>query len=208
MSKTERLFRLIDLLQNGRSLTMQQICHECRISNRTAYRYLSTLSRLRVPIRYDGAYSVADSNGGSSIRGLSADEREILRFCLRQNPLLEFSYFRKLMARIERDTMGRLTDSKPSDKSTILVRAKRRKPGFRSNGTDRSLAVFIKAVIDKRPVRIARTNVPDQITCKPLAVKLTDKGPSLVILLPGRKRPVDIPLAQVRCVSVTTTGKS
>lgn len=59
MAKLFRLVQLINLLCTRRSTTMKTIVETCGIPERTAYRYLKTLSEANIPVYFDksiGAY--------------------------------------------------------------------------------------------------------------------------------------------------------
>lgn len=53
MSKTFRIIQLINLLYTRRSVTMKTIKETCGIPERTAYRYLNTVSEANIPVYYD-----------------------------------------------------------------------------------------------------------------------------------------------------------
>lgn len=53
MSKIDRVIRLINLLIHRRYVTLETIQEVCGIPERTAYRYLNTISEANVPVYYD-----------------------------------------------------------------------------------------------------------------------------------------------------------
>jgi predicted DNA-binding transcriptional regulator YafY len=53
MSKIDRVIRLINLLIHRRCVTLETIQEVCGIPERTAYRYLNTISEANVPVYYD-----------------------------------------------------------------------------------------------------------------------------------------------------------
>ena len=53
MSKTFRIIQLINLLNTRRSVTVKTIKEACHIPERTAYRYLNTISEANIPIYFD-----------------------------------------------------------------------------------------------------------------------------------------------------------
>lgn len=53
MSTTKRIIRLLNLLNSRQFVTMKTIKEVCGIPERTAYRYLNTISQADVPVFYD-----------------------------------------------------------------------------------------------------------------------------------------------------------
>ena len=53
MSKIEKIIKLINLLSHRRFVTMETIMSTCDIPQRTAYRYLNTISEANIPVYYD-----------------------------------------------------------------------------------------------------------------------------------------------------------
>jgi len=53
MSKFNKIILLINLLFHRHSVTMETIKKVCKIPERTAYRYLNTISRANIPVYFD-----------------------------------------------------------------------------------------------------------------------------------------------------------
>jgi predicted DNA-binding transcriptional regulator YafY len=53
MNKTLRIIQLINLLNTRRSVTVKTIREVCSIPERTAYRYLNTISEANIPVYFD-----------------------------------------------------------------------------------------------------------------------------------------------------------
>jgi len=53
MNKTYRILQMINLLDHRRSVSLETIQKTCNIPERTAYRYLNTISEADIPIYYD-----------------------------------------------------------------------------------------------------------------------------------------------------------
>jgi len=53
MSKIQKLIQILNLLYHRRSVTIEKIKEFCRVSERTAYRYIRALSEANVPVFYD-----------------------------------------------------------------------------------------------------------------------------------------------------------
>jgi hypothetical protein len=53
MTKLEKIVHLINILHHRRYVTLEKIQEICDISQRTAFRYLNSISRANIPIYYD-----------------------------------------------------------------------------------------------------------------------------------------------------------
>jgi len=53
MSKLDKIIILLNLLYHRRAVSMRTITEMCGITERTAYRYIGTLSRANIPVYYD-----------------------------------------------------------------------------------------------------------------------------------------------------------
>ena len=65
MSKLDKIIILFNLLHHRRVVSMNTITELCGITERTAYRYIGTLSRANVPIYYDrdaGGYRLSSED--------------------------------------------------------------------------------------------------------------------------------------------------
>jgi len=68
MSKLDKLITLINLLHHRRRVTLEEIQNVCGISERTAYRYIESISRANIPVYFD-----------KSIGGYRVDHRDSFR---------------------------------------------------------------------------------------------------------------------------------
>ncbi len=53
MSKTQKILQIISVLNHRQYVTMDTIQSACKISERTAYRYLNTISEANIPVYFD-----------------------------------------------------------------------------------------------------------------------------------------------------------
>ncbi|MBD3401540.1 hypothetical protein GF420_01490 [candidate division GN15 bacterium] len=53
MSKLDKLFLLINLLYSRRTVSLKTIQQVCQVPERTAYRYINTISEANIPVYYD-----------------------------------------------------------------------------------------------------------------------------------------------------------
>jgi len=62
MAKYDRLLYILNLLRSRRSLNAQRLAEECRVTERSIYRDLISLSEANIPIYYDNGYKLASGN--------------------------------------------------------------------------------------------------------------------------------------------------
>ena len=85
MNKTCRMIQLINLLNTRHRVTIESIKKACGIPERTAYRYLNTISEADVPVYYDkdaGAYRL-NSRPGVLINDVSFSEAVLVVLALK-----------------------------------------------------------------------------------------------------------------------------
>lgn len=96
MAKTERLFDIIDFLRSRRSAGVAEIARRCAVGERTAYRDVLALAEGGVLNCRRGRCELKKDFRGPQIE-ITAEEREILLFALKENPLSSMPYFRALL---------------------------------------------------------------------------------------------------------------
>ena len=85
MNKACRLIQLINLLNTRHHVTLEGIRKACGIPERTAYRYLNTISEADVPVYFDkeaGAYRL-NSRSGALINDVSFSEAVLVLLALK-----------------------------------------------------------------------------------------------------------------------------
>lgn len=85
MNKTRRLIQLINLLNTRHRVTLEGIKKVCGIPERTAFRYLSTISEADVPVYFDkdeGTYRL-NSHSGVLINDVSFGEAVLVLLSLK-----------------------------------------------------------------------------------------------------------------------------
>jgi predicted DNA-binding transcriptional regulator YafY len=62
MAKTEKVFDMLRLIKEYPNLTAQDLARLCGVSERGIYRYLNTLSRAGISVRFkDGGYKFQEN---------------------------------------------------------------------------------------------------------------------------------------------------
>jgi predicted DNA-binding transcriptional regulator YafY len=85
MSKSRKILQIINLLNHRQTVTMDTIRRTCNIPERTAYRYLNTISEANVPVYYDHdtkSYTLSRS-GALNIDDLSLGEAVMVTVALK-----------------------------------------------------------------------------------------------------------------------------
>lgn len=95
MTKSERLFFIMQLVKHRAPITIKQIADECGVSERTIYRNVVSLSQLNVPIFHDPGKGYRLVNSVDSRFGeIRLDDAELILFSLYHNPLIKSPFFK------------------------------------------------------------------------------------------------------------------
>lgn len=85
MDKVAKILLLVNLLNHRRFVTLDEITATCKISHRTAYRYINTISAAHIPVYYDKSvcgYRLL-SEGAFSVGKISSDDAIMIAVALR-----------------------------------------------------------------------------------------------------------------------------
>lgn len=88
MAKYDRLLYILNLLRSRKSLNARRLAEECRVTERSIYRDLISLSEANIPIYYDNGYKLASTNFLPPLN-FTFDEYTCLRMALESTPLLK-----------------------------------------------------------------------------------------------------------------------
>lgn len=95
MTKSERLFYITQLVKHRAPITIKQIACECRVSERTIFRDVDSLSQLNVPIFHDPGKGYRLANSVDIRFGeIRSDDVELILFSLYHNPLIKSPFFK------------------------------------------------------------------------------------------------------------------
>ncbi len=109
MTKSERLLHLIKLLKERESLHIHDMVDACKVSHRTIYRDLNSLVKLNVPIKYDNGYRLV-KDAGIPFEVLNKEERDLLTYAVKNNPLAKKPYFSTKFKSIEDKILSNMND--------------------------------------------------------------------------------------------------
>jgi predicted DNA-binding transcriptional regulator YafY len=104
MTKHDRLLYILNLLRARRSLNATALAGECRVTERTIYRDLISLSEAEVPIYFDRGYKLASDSFLPPLN-FNFDEYQAIKLALESTPLRRTARFgdavRRVRAKIE-----------------------------------------------------------------------------------------------------------
>ncbi|MCK4225051.1 MAG: HTH domain-containing protein [candidate division Zixibacteria bacterium] len=104
MSKYDRLLYVLNLLRGRPGLSASQLARECEVSERTIYRYITSLSSANIPIYFDKGYRLL-SDAFLPPLNLTPDDYLVLKMALSSSVFANRSPLRKqaksVLAKIE-----------------------------------------------------------------------------------------------------------
>lgn len=104
MTRSERLFRLLDLLESDKKIPMSKITAACTTSARTVYRDIRTLTNLGYTINAAGGYSLASPVARPLADQFNDLELRLIRFALETHQLGNVFPFSDIAARLATTT--------------------------------------------------------------------------------------------------------
>lgn len=99
MTKHDRLLYILNLLRARRSLNATALAGECRVTERTIYRDLISLSEAEVPIYFDRGYKLASDSFLPPLN-FNFDEYQALKLALESTPLRRTARFGDAVKRV------------------------------------------------------------------------------------------------------------
>ena len=205
MTKAERLIFLVKVIKSRKVVTVPEMSRVVGVSQRTVYRDLATLSRMSIPIHFDNGYRLSHRTE-LPFAEMSDDDLQLLRFCLRRNPLAGYPYFMERFEMIDRRVCACLQRAEHGD----LVDVIESEPLHSLAGRDRELEVtgiFLRAIFENRKVvlvfRFGRKHIA---TAAPLAIRLNGKVTVLVVTTGVNGHWSEIPVDDLEAVRITADG--
>jgi len=175
MTKSERLLLILRILRSQKVTSMEQLCDHFNVSARTIFRDIRSISSIDIPVYNDNGYRLESEEFVNS-KSFTADEKVLLRYCLNNNPIVQYTVIRKLLNRIEK---------KFSDKNQININFKRRifTPQYsaitenRNSRANKNLKLFLRALSNNNAVTISlKRDKSIEIQYTPHSILLTSKG--------------------------------
>ena len=201
MSKIDRLIALVRLKQGGKKMTVREMSKVCGVSQRTLYRYLNTLSKLDLLAEL-APFSSRRTVRSDSIR-LSADETNLLRYALENNPLAAYSHFGGYFRRLRRKLgLNRGRSAKCEVYQFKAVRSSGAVPAI-----DSLLDVCAKACAEERPVKIRFRGRGSQVRMVwPRGILVKGDRMSMHVVGSEQGRPQELELSRIHKVDLCRAG--
>lgn len=202
MTKTERMMNLINLIKSREVLTVQDMSREFRISQRTVYRDLKTLAKMNVPIYYEDGYRIGrETHFSDSV--FDSREKELVRFCLRHNPLSIDPFMGEKFREIEKKIFGPQKKGEVNKESIFYWDTGEAvsQPLIRTD----IIINFVRAIISGKKVNInlkKQSSLPSVLI--PVAVKMTHGGTVLVVSDDFKNPLREISIGEIETLVVVT----
>ena len=173
MSKSERLLMLIRLLEENKSLHIQDMVNVCGVSHRTIYRDLNSLSKLNIPLTYNNGYKLSKESG-IPFQNLSAEDIDLIKYAIFNNPLVGNDYFTSKFNNIEK-----ALNSKSNFNEKVIEFEKQTNI---SGNVSNLLTAFFDAISNKKNIRIKLiSNENEWHIFTPKLVKISGKEINCIV---------------------------
>lgn len=206
MTKSERIMFLINLIRTEGAASILDLSRKCKVSQRTIYRDLASLEKMNIPIVADqSGYHLAEESAFSFF-DLSPEDLDLLRFCLRNNPLADQPYFSKRLRRLEKMISGRQPQGKNDGHARyFLAEIDRQYYGNGDSGgiTGDVLDHFVRAMTEHKIVKIDSEDRALNGVYIPLAVRVSSGGAKLVVTTSMHHAPLEIEVGKVAQLRLT-----
>ena len=202
MTKSERLFYILNLLKERGSIHVEELARKCDVSPRTVYRDIDTLLHMGIRIDYNNGYRLAPN---SVLPGeeLDATDFSIINCCLRNSLLYKDQYFKERIDAIEKKLRNYLQkDIETSNANVILLEPT--SPAEQERDSYRKIAVFLRAIQIKRKVRVLEKNSSkNPVAYTPVAVRFSEHDVSL-LMAGDRNQLIEMPVDTIESLELAT----
>lgn len=195
MTKAERLFSLLDFIRKAGPVSLEDLTAEFRVSTRTIYRDLNSLLKLNIPITYKNGYRLGGS-AGLPVSSFSDTDREFILYALQHNPLAEQPQFAPRFGHIASQLNGLLN---PGESNGHILEYDRTIERNDMPDEYDALSVFVAAFSNKKMLMIhAPGHRLDAAMVRPVAIRIANNKPSLVVTYPDSNGQLEIPVASIQ----------
>ena len=198
MPKLERLVELSRLRRNREVVTVREMSEACGVSQRTIYRYLNTLSELNIPAELRKSPRRSPVNRS----GLNQDDLTLARYALENNPLVQYRYFARRLARIDRVLPAA---SPGTGRPAVIALVDTGKTGRRKTNSDGDQIVerFARAREEGKAVKLrVRGRGSVERVLLPEMIRLNGARIALGLIDPENGRNFQVDLGEVRSLAV------
>lgn len=206
MTKSERIMFLINLIRTEGAASITDLSKKCGVSPRTIYRDLASLEKMHIPVVADQTGYHLGEDSAFSFFDLCTEDKELLLFCLRNNPLVEQPYFGRRLRRLVEKIEGRPPVGRPDDRARyFLSEMDRQRHGNGDGGGPAGdiLDRFVQAMTEHRIVRLDAGDRTLDGVYIPLAVRVFAGGARLVVTPSMHHAPIEIEVGRVAQLRLT-----
>ena len=187
MTKSERLLLLIKLLEENKSLHIQDMVDICGVSHRTIYRDLNSLNKLEIPLTYNNGYELSESSG-IPFKDFSTEDIDLIKYAIFNNPLVGNEFFTSKFKKIEK-----VLNSRSNIKDSVIEFEKQAQSNVYGNSAT-ILAAFFEAINNEENICLKLTaNENEWHTFTPRMVKINGKEINFVVSQNGNMEKQTIP---------------
>ncbi|MDH4157098.1 MAG: DeoR family transcriptional regulator [candidate division Zixibacteria bacterium] len=202
MTKAERLIYLVNMIKNRGSVLVKDMAAECGVSDRTIYRDLNSLSRMNIPVYYQNGYRLMRDTD-VPFMDLSLEDMQLIRYCLRNNPLYGDPFFKGRFRIIDQKMLEKEKAHKKNGEGDFFIFDARTEPMEQKRGTE-ILSRFLMAVFERRKiaVRAGADNNPETVYV-PLAVRVRGNRPILILADNNKLSAVELDVDDIHDMRLT-----
>ena len=157
MTKTERLFHIVNYLRVKKSASIEDLAEECGVSSRTTYRDMLNLEDMSVVNKGRKGFEL--NTGRSGGYNMTPDEAAIVMFALGTTPLADLPYFqakvKNLGLRIQK-AFGAATEREPFSDNVNRLKNKTGTPSARKTipAVAKNIEAYWKFMHGNRRVKV------------------------------------------------------
>jgi hypothetical protein len=200
MTKSERLIYLINMIKNRKPLTVDQLSTVFEVTPRTIYRDLKTIMGINIPLQYDKGYRLAHENELPAL-DLGADDRELIRYCLRSSSLSDHPFFNRKFQLIERKICSPADIRMGADHPALMIIG-----DFEHKTTKQKdsalIEQFLRAGIESRKITLTFKNSKSCVKYLPVAFCMRNRNPFILVTRSFQQPPEESSLSNIVSINM------
>lgn len=202
MTKTERLLYIIDLFRVRKSISLAELTEECRVSKRTVYRDLLSLSDMDIPIYYDNGYRLAKKISLPALN-FTEFEQELIGLSLKCSPLFSSPRVSRMIKNIELKILSAIPNKKDKQLNRFIA-LNESAVGRMGNKYRKIIFTFAEAYFCRSNVNIIRKRGKKKMhNLKPVQMNISGKTGLLIFSDASGKKIYEVSLDEIESVSLS-----
>ena len=203
MKKAERLIGLLKCLNNYGRLSLSDIAHKSRISQRTVYRDLRTLTNLGFPVCFENGHYLMHSAHHPIFDKLSQRELRLILFALKTHPFGSLFPLETLSKRISNSELFADRDDSNDFADDNILFLYTNSPSSKISISDSIISRFAQAVSDKMKVLVSLKPPARTKTLIPLALTIRDSNIVMLFSNADSESATEITLKQISLLEIS-----